>query len=170
VVEKKVFVVYGYHQNEKFAIEVGERLAQEHLDDVVVKMYGGKRPQFNSMDDRREWSLRNYLRENLPFDCGVILHDGGPGPEEIGEYENPPCICFMYNSKHDISDFLVKKLRNHFRLKRKPENPILSSFRTNLRNMSREYDKIDIEYIPSLISLVDGLDFLKGLVNILKTE
>lgn len=167
---KNIFVVYGYHLNERFAIDVGENLAREYMDNVVVKMYDGKRPGFYTVDSKREWSLKSFLRRNLPFDRAIILHDGGPGPEEIREYENPPCICFMYNSKHEIPDNLKKKLRDYFLEKRKTENPILTSFRTNYRAMSREYDEIDIEYIPSLISLQDGLDFLKGLINILKTE
>lgn len=168
--EKKGFVVYGYHLNEKFAIEVGENLAQEHIDDLIIKMYDGKRPDFHTLNSKREWSLRSFLRKNLPFDYAIILHDGGPGPKEIMEIENPPCILFMYSSKREISHDLRKKLKDYFLEKRKPENPILWYFRANFRDMSKTYDKIDIEYLPSLISMREGLDFLKGLIDILKNE
>jgi len=169
-VARKIFVVYGYHLNEKFAIEIGENLAQEHVENLIVKMYDGKRPEFNTLDSKREWSLRSFLWENLPFEYAIILHDGGPEPEEIKEYENPPCILVEYASKHGISSVLRERLQDYFSKKRKPENPILPLFRSNSRDMSKEYDKIDIEYIPSLISFEEGLDFLKGLVKILKAE
>lgn len=168
--EKKIFVVYGYHENEKFAIEIGEKLAKEHIDNVAVKMYDGKQPEFRTLDSKREWSLRRFLRENLPYNYAIILHDGGPRSDEITEGENLPFILFMYSSKGEISYGMMKKLRGYFSKKRKTKNPILSGFRSHFRDMSKEYDKIDIEYIPSLISFEDGLDFLKGLIDILKTE
>lgn len=180
IVTKKIFVVYGYHLDEKFAIEIGRDLGQENIDNVVVKMYDGTRPEFYTPDSRREWSLRSYLRKNLPFDYAMILHDCGPKMDEVMKLEEPPpALFFIYFRKGEISqefktkleDFTIVRRELYCRKKREPDHrPLCPFFHANFRDMSAKYDKIDIEYYPGFISLDDGLDFLKGLIDILKTE
>jgi len=179
VADKRIFVVYGYHLNEKFAIEIGRDLGQENIDNVVVKMYDGKRPEPYSLDSQREWSLRSYLRKNLPFNYAIILHDCGPKMDEVMKVEQPAALFFIHFRKGEISqefktkleDFTIARRELYCHEKREPDHPPLCPFfDPNFRDMSRKYDKIDIEYYPGLISLEDGLDFLKGLIDILKTE
>ncbi|MDI6826839.1 MAG: hypothetical protein QMD36_06720 [Candidatus Aenigmarchaeota archaeon] len=146
VVDKKIFVVYGYHLNEKFAIEIGENLAKEYLSNVIVKMYEGKRLEPYTLDSKRDWSLRSFLRKNLPFDYAIILHDCGPGMDEVMELVeeklNPPGLFFIYFRKGEIPYDLKAKLTTYCREKRKPEHPALCPFfHENFRDMSKKYDK-----------------------------
>jgi len=169
-VVKRIFVVYGYHLNEEFAIEIGKNLAHERIDDVIVKMYEGKRPEFYSLDSKREWSLKSFLRKNLPFDYAIILHDCGPKMDEVMELEIRPSLFFIYFSKGEIRYNLRKKLENYCLEKMKNEHLMIPFFHPNFRDMSRKYDKIDVEYYPGFISADEGLDFLEGLIKLLKTQ
>jgi len=177
--DKRIFVVYGYHLDEKFAVEVGRKLGQEYIDNVGVKMYDGKRPEPYTADSLREWSLRSFLRKNFPFDYAITLHDCGPKIDEVRKMEQPAALFFIYFRKGVIppefriklEDYTIVKRELYSRKNRKLDHPPLCPFfEADFRDMSGKYDKIDVEYYPGFISLDDGLDFLEGMIDILKTE
>jgi len=170
--EPRVFVLYGYHPTEKFAIDVGIELSKKKLENVITKQYDGEweRP---GADRRFQFTLKRYLRDHLPFDYAIDLHDAGPIMEKILKTEFVPSVWISYSTrtKYPNSFLFPNEMVNHiaeYFNERKEWHKITTTWEP-LRNMSRKYDRVSVEFYPHLISKEDGVKVLVELIQVLQT-
>ena len=181
--KQKTLVVYGYHPEEAFSIEVGktleEILAAEPREGLLVTRYVGPNPR--EVDDRINGTpdsgrlLREFLSRFQGMDYVTKLHDELPTPMDEKEAEgfrrdySPkdfPGLFAVHTARYQISRELVRGV-----LKLCSSQPFRCEYYFSANDMTEvsDYDDISICFYPHLLSKNDGVDFVRKLAPVLNT-
>lgn len=160
-----ILVVYGYHADEKFAIDIGINLEEYGSEKATVKRYEGR------ADVPGKWgkpNLRKFIRKHSPIDYAIILHDSGPITDEIMKLQKKypeqrfPSVSVQYYSKKKIPEDVENRIKNYCYSR---PYVALSFFVPSTSAESKNYDRLNIEYLPHNITKDEGVKFLKGLIG-----
>ncbi|MEM2914607.1 MAG: hypothetical protein QXH91_04320 [Candidatus Bathyarchaeia archaeon] len=165
VTKPRIFVVYGYHPEEKFAIDVGVELSKKNLENVITKLYDGEKER-PGLDRRFQFTLKRYLRNHLPFDYAIDLHDAGPIMEKVLKFGTIMCAWVSYETRKEVPNKITTQIEQYCD-GQLPKRLIFPSWQ-QLRNMSKRYDRVSVEYYPHMISKEDGIEILMDLIRVLQ--
>lgn len=162
---RKVLLVYGYHQDEAFAIAVGKALEKEKLQGASVVQYQG--PHIPREQDHRDFPLRRFVRRYFPFDYLVDVHDSSRAVDT--DYYKFPACGFLYFSKKQIPKKLQDVLEDYSKRFEKLLNDrwVERRFIDKWKDMSSKYDALYVELMPRYITKMQAIDYLKVLVEVL---
>ena len=188
-----VLIVYGYHPEEEFGIEVGrylQRLFEEKpMANVSLKKYDGINPR--TVDDvipdsnSRGRLLHQYVSKLGNVDYLIDLHDECPWPKNAeerkqlleklppfkrnkhGRVSGIPGQIMDYVSKFQIPDELKKELITYC-LSKEPDYVAAAFFVPEEAYLPIKYDHLEIAYYPHLSSIESASSFIQGLIPIIQ--
>jgi len=172
----KVLVVYGYHSDEEFAIDVGRSLERNPIDGVIVREFEGEPDYAGGRVKWWEPRLNRFIKRFCPQKCAVILHNEAIPIKYTSQqldklrkrFPDLAPIALWYYSKYEIPErinwAIVEHARAHFRYV--SYLPISGYY-----FMPKGCDWLTIEYFPYTCSLkqVEALNHIRGLVRLLVT-
>lgn len=164
----KILLLYGYHPKETFAISVAEELKKFDLPNTKIVKYDGEPDTVSN--DLRYFKQRRFVKQFLPFDYLVDLHDS-PDAVDTETYISP-ATGFMYLSKKTIP----KERKYHlFDFARNWEDSIskkgsLAIFIDPEHDMSSTYDILSTELFGHYVTKDNAVDYLKKLVKTLNSS
>ncbi len=173
-----MLVVYGYHWYEKFAVDVGRRLASKVTEpNLNIVEYAGA-PDFPSRVDIRYqkptfpnfWKFVRRLKPSYVID----LHSGFPSNEKAesndNEFVSNEAVDVTVYSKERRIDPTFRSRLNEYRL-HWYENlkPFIfgAHYCPNFRYVPRDTDKLVIEFLPPRIKKAQATKLVMGLARLL---
>jgi len=169
--------MYGYHPEEKFAIDVGISLRELESAKILVRRYTGRPDRSSQHGGRRRYSRilnwYRFVRKHLPLSYVVDIHNGRQDPVWEKEYETRysgerlPSMFITYLSRHSIRKRMRDEIHDLFASQ---PYPALAFFAPNFRYAPKRYERIGVELFPNLITKQQSIDILKGLIEILKSN
>ena len=179
--KQNIFVVYGRHPEEVFALDVGREIENIGRKDFQIKQYKPteldaisiksnlSERQAKYHEYRNEFKkLNRFVKENLPVDYVVDLHDSRNDEwmKAVGDFAKEdirlPDISVFYDSKTDVNKELQKELTRY--CLSKPH--ISPSFKSRDYKRIKGIDYIIFEYLP-LAKKEESVAFNLGVIDLL---
>lgn len=165
--EWKTLVIYGYHPEEEFALEVGQKLEKERLPDTLVLRYCGR----SDADDRQP-SLVKFVDENRPTCYAIDLHDAGKAAyEDFSQGMRIKGSFFCTHSNRALPTRMGNGIRDFLESEFPGEpyaSPLIHAPYYSLRKPVA-YSIWTLEFYPQFATLTEEIGFTKALIKFLNS-